>query len=292
MSRLPRVAAAALLLCCTTACGGSDQTPTGTGAGTPGAPTTTAFPTDLTAYVDQSRSERQGRSVFVRLVHDGEGEVTALRADVDSDRFGKATWTGEKSFTNEADLDFELPVGSCGTGSDADVRLTYRIDDGPELVSTTRATDRYGAIALFLDRDCAEQTMGEAADVTVGAHRVVGRGVGSVFEVDVAIAGTGAREDVSFGGFQGSVLFRTVEGTPVYPAVAPVPLVAGAEDDVTLRLAPGRCDPHALAEDKVGTLFGVHVVAPGLPEGAFYYLPISDETRADLRAFFGTSCGF
>ena len=250
-----------------------------------------SFPSELTAFVDQSRVERVGRSVFVRLVHEGEGTVTVTRAEIHSDRFGDVTWTGDKTFMNEADLDFALPLGACGTGSDADVRLTYRLDDGPELVSTTLATDRYGAIGLFLDRDCAEQAMGEAADVTIGAHRIVGEGPGSVFEIPVRFAATGERDDVAFAGFQGTVLFATAPGTPVFPEVRAVPLVGDTVDEVVLRLVPGRCDPHAMAEDKVGTLVFVHVDMPDLPDGSFYYLPISDEARGDLRGFFGTHCG-
>ena len=57
-----------------------------------------------------------------------------------------------------------------------------------------------------------------------------------------------------------------------------------------LRLVPTRCDPHALAEDKVGTLVGVHLAAADLPELASYYLPIGDERRALLRGFFTTHC--
>ncbi|MGA8257826.1 MAG: hypothetical protein WB767_14755 [Nocardioides sp.] len=265
----------------------------GCGSSTPAAwehPSETALPTELIAFVDQSRVERVGRTVFVRLVHDGESSITVTRAEIASERFDEVVWTGNKSFTNEADLEFELPTGACGTGSDADVRLTYRIDDGPELVSTTVATDRYGAIALFLDRDCAAQVMGEAAEVTIGAHRVVGQGRKSVYELTVTFAPTGARDDVTFDGFGGTVLFSTAPGTPVFPESPVTPLVDSTYETV-LRLIPGRCDPHALAEDKVGTLVYVYVSADRLPSGSAYYLPISDDARGDLRSFFGSHCG-
>ena len=261
---------------------------------TPAAPSQTALPDTLTAYVDQSRVARVGRSVFVRLVNEAEATVTVTRAEISSDRFGEVLWTAEpggKEIVNEGDLEFELPAATCGTGSDADVRLTYRVGDGPELVSDTLATDRYGAIALFLDRDCAEQAMGEAAEVVVGEHRVVGEGRELFFELPVTLTATGERSDVSFDGFEGTVLFRTVPPTPLFGEYAGLALEAGVSEDVVLRLAPTRCDPHALAEDKVGTLVGVNVSGPGLPPGAAYYLPISDDARADLRGFFATYCG-
>ncbi len=47
----------------------------------------------------------------------------------------------------------------------------------------------------------------------------------------------------------------------------------------------------ARAEDKVGTLFPVHLTAPGLPADASFHLPISERARGDLRAFFARHCG-
>lgn len=297
MRRLIRgaVATTALLLSLG-ACGSGPQEPPATDPAT-ATPQEVALPEGLVAYLDQSRLDRVGRSVFVRLVHDstvsGAGEmITVTRAEVSSPRFAGVTWTGEKSFANEADLDLQLPVGSCGTGSDAEVTLTYRVDDGPVVVSQTTATDRYGAIALFLDRDCSEQTLAEAAVLSVGQQRVVGVGRSSAYVLPVTLTPTGARDDVAFTGFQDTVLFQVLPGTPIFPETDPVPLADGGPVELRLRLVPSRCDPHALAEDKVGTLIGVHVSAPEVPETASSYLPLTDEARADLRGFFTTYCGF
>ena len=71
-----------------------------------------------------------------------------------------------------------------------------------------------------------------------------------------------------------------------------MPLDAGAPATTqVLSVVPTRCDPHALAEDKVGTLFGVRVRGSGLAEDAGYYLPLTREQRSALFAFFGTHCG-
>ncbi|WP_127481146.1 hypothetical protein [Nocardioides pantholopis] len=265
-----------------TAAGCADE-----GAGT--GPDQTALPDGLTAFVDQSRVQRQGRTVFVRLINDTGQRVTVTQAVVGSPRFPERTWTGEKSFVNEADLEFELPPGRCGRGSDATVRLTYRLDDGPERVSTTTARDRYGAIGLFLARDCAEATLAEAADVEVGEPSVTGRGRGAVFELPVRFVPTGERADVAFAGFEDTVLFRNAPRSPTAGG-EPVP-VTGEPVRVVLRLVPARCDPHALAEDKVGTLVGVRVDAPELPPGSSYYLPLGEPDRSALRGFFAVHCG-
>lgn len=289
MRRRPAALGALLAACALlTACAHENDDDPATRAAT----TTAPFPDTLTAYVDQSRLARVGRDVFVRLVHAGEGTVTVTRAEVTSERFGPVTWTGDETFMNEADLPFEMPDGACGTGSDAEVRLTYRLDDGPEQVSTTTATDRYGAIAFLLERDCARATFAEAADLTLGEPRVVGgTGRASYYELPVTITATGDRDDVAFGGFERTVLFSLREGSAVWPTTPPAPLTAGTTLEPVLRLVPGRCDPHALAEDKVGTLVPVHVEAPGLADNALFHLPLTDDARATLRRFFATYCG-
>lgn len=273
------------------------------GASGPGAPSpgdaasarpvgSAPWPDGLAAYVDQSRLERQGREVFVRLVDSTDHELTALRAEVGSERFATTTWTGEKTFLNEADLPVALPLARCGTGSDATVRLTYRVDGGPPVESTTTAEDRYGAVGLFLDRDCAAQRLADAADLEVGEPRVVGRGRGSVLELDVTLRPTGAAHPATvFRGFEDTVLFRQAEGSASVGSGVRVRLATGPPEQVRLRLVPSRCDPHALAEDKVGTLVGVRVGGPGLPAAASFYLPLPDATRAALRGFFATHCG-
>jgi len=272
-----------LVVCAATACSGPAAGPD---------PEEAPFPSDLTAYLDQSRLQRQDRGVFIRLVQDSEREVTVTRAEVYSPRFDAVMWRGEELIDNEVDLEFDLPRARCGEGSDAEVRLTYRIDAGPEQVSTTTATDRYGAVGLFLDRDCAEESFTEAAALELGDARVVGEGGRSVFEVPITLTPTGARDDVSFGGFEDTVLFRQTRGSASVDTVSPISLRASdAPTEVMLRLVPTRCDPHALAEDKVGTLVGVRVQGPGLPQRASYYLPIGDDRRAALRAFFATYCG-
>ena len=62
--------------------------------------------------------------------------ITVRHADIYSDRFTDAAWDGDETFENEIDLEFELPTGTCGTGSDATVELTYRLAGearGPDL---------------------------------------------------------------------------------------------------------------------------------------------------------------
>lgn len=251
---------------------------------------TTPLPDGIAAHIDQSRMERKGREVFLRVENDTAKPITITAFTLTSPRFKTVEWTGDDEIgpTYEADLEFDFPRGRCGTDIDATVEMTYRIGDGDLQRSTTKAADPYDSAALFADRDCAESTLTKAADIEVGDPQVVGVGRDSVLQVPVELTPTGRTTGVRFRGFASTVLFKQTDASP---ADVDVPL--DAADPVTtqvLTVIPSRCDPHALAEDKVGTLFGVAVEAPGLAADSSFYLPLSKPQRSAFFAFFRTHC--
>ncbi|MET0822558.1 MAG: hypothetical protein ABWY58_16475 [Aeromicrobium sp.] len=261
------------------------------GAGDPD-PVEKPLPEDVVMHIDQSRMERKGREAFVRIDNGTDRTLTVQALRLTSPRLPDVTWKGREvvGATYQGDVEIGLPNCGCGTDVDATVMLTYRLGDGPITVSTGPADDIYGAIGLIADRDCAQTTLTTAADVTVGDPTVDGEGMDSVLRLPVTLAPTGASTDVRFAGFESTVLFRQTADSP---ADVSVPL--DADDPVTkqvLSVVPTRCDPHALAEDKVGTLFGVRVRATGLSDDAEFYLPLTRAQRTALHDFFGTHCGF
>lgn len=251
----------------------------------------TPLPDGVVMHLDQSRMERKGREVFVRVENGTRKDLRIEGFTLTSPRLPTITWAGRETIgpTYETDLEVDLPTGRCGGAVEASVTLRYRLGDGPVTTSTGPADDVYGAIALLADRDCAETTLTTAADVSVGAPQVVGRGRDSVLRLPVTLTPTGRSTGVRFAGFESTVLFRQTADSP-----ADVSVSRDAGTPATtqvLSVVPTRCDPHALAEDKVGTLFGVRVGGTGLPDDAGYYLPLAREQRSALFAFFSTHCG-
>jgi len=185
----------------------------------------------------------------------------------------------------------ELPAGHCGGDPGFELALTYSVDGGAERFSTVPATDLYGAVGRLLDRDCAASVLAEAATLVTGELRVVGgEGPDSVLELPVTLTPTGRRDDVVVRGFEDTVLLAQAHGsasaadgrTRVRLGRGPVTLV--------LRVVPARCDPHVLAEDKVGTLFPIVLEAPEVATDVRPYLPLSDDDRAALRRFVPSYC--
>ncbi|NYI78581.1 hypothetical protein [Nocardioides panzhihuensis] len=256
-------------------------------------PRETAWPDGLTAYVDQTRLQRNTGDAYVRLINDTGTPIEVSRLEVGSDRF-RARWAGSEPVDPEMDFDFDMPSGKCGEGGAAELTITWRSagdDAGEWRTSTGEAEDRYANVDRLLDRDCAERTLTEAAEITVGEPRTEGAGKQSVFVLPVTFAPTGALPDVTFDGWEGTVLFQLDPGTPTWPRSTPVPMT-GEPTTLELRVLPARCDPHALADDKVGSLFRIHVGGPDVPDDASYFLPLTKAQKTALYDFLPLHCGW
>lgn len=252
---------------------------------------TTPLPAGVVMHLDQSRAERKGREVFLRVENTTRRTITVEAFTLTSPRFDGVRWTGSEAIgaSYETDLEFDLPRGRCGSDVGAEVTLTYRIGDEKPRRSTGSADDAYGSAALLADRDCAETTLRRAADLSVGTPEVTGKGRDSVLRLPVTLTPTGAARDVSFTGFGSTPLFRQHDDSPVGVDVPLGPDAPPAE--LVMSVVPARCDPHALAEDKVGALFGVGVDAPGLEADTSFFLPLTKTQRSAFFAYFRTPCG-
>lgn len=251
---------------------------------------TTSLPQGVLLHIDQSRVERKGREVFVRVENDSSRSLSVDRFDLTSPRLADVTWAGDELIepADERDLEFQLPRGRCGTDLAARLVLTYRVDGGELRRSTTGVEDPYGSVALLADRDCAETTLTRAASISVGAPQVTGTGREAALNVPVTLTPTGRSDDVSFGGFGSTVLFQQAAGSLTD---VDVPLRGDAPVELVMSVVPARCDSHALAEDKVGMLFDVFVTSPGLGRNASFYLPLDKAQRSAFFDFFRSACG-
>ncbi|CAM3895397.1 hypothetical protein NOMA109596_15530 [Nocardioides marinus] len=259
----------------------------------PTAPSATAAPADLVASIDQSRIHRVGRTVDVHLEAAATEGVRVTRVEIVSSRVEGAVWTGEEDLDPVAQLTLELPPGGCGGDPGFELALTYTVAGGPAWVSTVPATDLYGAVGRLLDRDCAASVLAEAATLVTGELRVVGgEGPDSVLELPVTLTPTGRRDDVVVRGFEDTVLLAQADGSASAADGRTRVRLGRGRGPVTLvlRVVPARCDPHVLAEDKVGTLFPIVVEAPGIAADVRPYLPLSDADRAALRRFVPRYC--
>lgn len=247
------------------------------------------MPDGIVVEIDQSRFQRSGRILFVSIQNGTSHQIAISEFTLSSPRFKDVRWSGNDTLEagDKTDIDFTMPQGRCGKRLDAKITLTYRRDGADPQKSTTSVDDIYDNALYFADRDCAQVTLEEAAKVEVGTAQVDGTGRDSVLSLPVTMTPTGRRTDVRFAGFGDTVLFRQ---TPASPADVDIAMT-GSPQQLRMQVVPARCDPHALAEDKVGRLFPVKVIADDVPAEGSYFLPLTKAQRIAFFDFFRSHCG-
>ncbi len=249
----------------------------------------TPMPDGVALLSDQTRLHRKDREIFVRVQNKSTKTLHVESFTLTSERISTVTWSGDEDIAagTEADLEYDMPTGRCGTGFTPTVQLTYRIGDSGPRVSTAKANDLYGNISHAMDRDCADSAFHEAAKLEVGDPTIVGKGRESVLNLPVTMTPTGVRDDVRFGGFGSTVLFNQALGSP---ADVDIPLLKDPVE-LVMKVTPARCDGHALADDKVGRLFDVSVLGDDVGKNATFYLPLSKPQRVKFFDFYRSHCG-
>lgn len=237
----------------------------------------------LGAVIDQSRLQRADREAFVRITNRSDRAVIVSGVEVRSTRSSEVTWRGTERVEAgyEADVVVTIPRGRCGPASRYTVVLTYRHDDAAARRSTVDVEDRYGAVTRVLDGDCARSTLEKAARLDVG--RPVHED-GSL-RIPVTLVPRGGASPVRLVGYRSTPLVRPTVHSATDVRIGDEPARAD------LVLEPARCDPHAIAEDKVGRLVPVEITAPGLPDGTTFVLPLDRGSRTAILDYVRSACG-
>lgn len=247
------------------------------------------LPDGVSALVDQGRMQRQDRGAFVRISNRSDRDLVVSDLVLTSSRSRAVVWTGTETVGAGYDTDVvvTLPRGRCGATTRYTVTLTYRVggdgdgDGDGERRSTLPVEDRYGAVTRVLDGDCARATLERAARMDVG--RPVEDG--GALRIPITLTPRDRASAVRLVGYRPTPLVRPTRGSASDVAIGGPPVRAD------LVLEPARCDPHAIAEDKVGRLVPVEVSAPGLPDGTTFVLPLDRQRRTAILDYVRSACG-
>ena len=209
---------------------------------------------DVSVRVVQYRSDIAPHRVQLEVVNDSADDVVVRSAALVG-----AGWSPAPSWTDEddpatvragttVDLPAALATASCGRRGPLGARL--RLADGT--IRTVRAVDLHGTLAALHAGDCFAETAARTATVRFTALVPHGRTAEAVLEVR---AGPDAARGV------------------VVEQVLPTPLLSPPSGDerwdvgrrftadgvLRLPVVPTRCDLHAIAEDKVGSVLPVRL---------------------------------
>ncbi|WP_460773717.1 hypothetical protein [Microbacterium sp. GXF7504] len=272
----PRRAAAvvtALLAACL--CTGCDESPPAT------------LPHGLDATLVQLRSDVADRRAQVRIRNDGDRTVTVGEVTVTDPRFEPAA-TRVVERTTElppgAAVDIRVALGEAlcdapATGA-ATVTLALRTEGGSE-TATAPVPELFPFLEALHTAECLRARVDAVADIGIQGFEPSPAGEAATLRIRAAERDADAAELVIIG-VRDTNLLTVDDALP--------PSVVEGEQTLAVPLVPARCDPHAVQEDKRGTVFRVDVELDGTP-GSFD-LAASPDTRARMLNWVADWCGY
>lgn len=263
-------------------------TPTGDSA----RPTDPAALDGITASVGQGRVDVSSGRIFVLVANGRDEPVTVESVAVRTDGFEPGIGKSKPT---------RFPAGR-----EIAIRLepTEAVCEAPvapitvELDVTTKAgtahgvleaDDPYGALQRLQDQACLAESVAAVAAVELPDHlRSTGAGADRRAVIDVRVRPVGGDGGFRLSGVRGTTLINAEGGfnweLDVDVAATDAPSV------IELPVRPGRCDAHAVAEDKIGTILPFEVATSDGREGQLG-LAANDTLRAELYAYYSERCG-
>ncbi|MFC0681083.1 hypothetical protein ACFFGH_24915 [Lysobacter korlensis] len=267
---------------------------TGCVAAAPAQPSASTSEPRVSVALVQNRSDAPVRRLQLRVTNESAEELRIRTATLESTALAApAVW--EKGTTVPAgatrDLPVQFPGASCADGEPQTVvRMEVETAAGPATVEVPPA-DPNERMPLLTETDCFAQDVAAAGRVSLAGLRVGDPSEPAKLEVRVESAG--GDTDLRVDSMESTVLFNPLDasGAPSASGEVGLELRGGdAEATALVPIVPNRCDPHALAEDKVGTLFVFAAEVEGGRSGELR-LQASPELRADLYEYFTRACG-
>ncbi len=263
-----------------------------TAVGSPVPPTTRAAAAEeLVIEFRQNRDQYASDAAIVRVGNGGDHDITIVGLELAGSAFTAPT-VRDRSSTIRAgqttDLAVELPPVDCDArDEDVQVDLQLRLDDGAVLTASG-LSDPTNALQRIRTSTCTVSAVQRIAEVAATPGiRLEGAGATTVAVLTITAVPTDAPGRLELVALRSTVLLRPAPtddgGDPPqdWPLSLTVDAASGPQS-IELRVVPTRCDPHALAEDKVGTLFPLVVRIDDGPE-AVMTLPLDADTAEALK---------
>lgn len=268
------------------------------------APSTPTLPDGVSVAIVQLRGDVALRQAQVQVMNGSDEAVVVAGVAVEDPRFdGPATRVVDRVSTIPAggrvDIKVQLPPVACPEGddppADAAPEVVLEIGGGAGGADSTMsvrtvADDALGFIAPLHERECRAQALSDAATLAFTDFAPSPAGEPAALELTVTPSGAGRATIVAV---QATNLLdfgpASVDGA--FPLDIVVDEGAGTEPLViALPIVPFRCDPHAVQEDKRGTIFDVRLDLDGEPGEIELF--VGDELRGRILTWVAEWCDF
>jgi len=252
------------------------------------------LPDGVTADVLQRRTDIADGMLAISVTNGSDAPFTLTAASYSAPRFAEPmTWDdGERTLAPGRTLDLRIrpAVLSCDTADGpGTVTIDFTTADGRAGSADLEPGDPFDLFPRFTDEGCATEAVATIADVDL--DRIEGDGLpGHPAEVVITVVPTGASGSFTLDEIRGTPLIRmwdAGESAEILPLGA---RVSGGDSpsEVRVPIVPVRCDPHALADDKVGSNLPLEVSVNGT---TIRIVPVvADEFRGAIHAFVSAYC--
>jgi hypothetical protein len=258
------------------------------GAPPPPSSSTTA----LSAVVDQFRDDYASGTIVLQLDDRTAGPITVVRAELADSRFEPGTvWSGSIDLSPDQPISLPAVISQprCAATPAGGPSVAATLADGR--VMTVSATDPHAVLPRLITEKCFAQSVARLADLRLSDDLSPGASPQSaVLELIVAPPAQPIASPADSGLTLASVGGTTLlDQDPSQPWPRNLQLVPG-EPAIRIAVRPARCDPHAVAEDKVGTLIPLTLDAGG--QTGVVKVAASDRLKASIYAFVARACGW
>ena len=260
-------------------------------------PATTApddGPAGVSASVVQDRTQIATGTMSVEVHNDGSDPFVVTSMDYADPRLaGAVTWSGTLTVPSgsKRDVSFSVPSPVCDAGDSGQtghVRLSFKAD-AEQATADYPVEDPYGFVASHLATACFSATLAQHASVTLTDVTTAGAGGTEIAVMHVQVTVTGD-DAVRIESAESTTLLQPEVGGWMWPIDTTVQ--PGTSRTIDLRTIPARCDPHAIAEDKVGTRFDTSVTILSDPAvTGMITLAADDAAKSALFDYVTRLCG-
>jgi hypothetical protein len=256
------------------------------------APAAPALPSEVTVMVYQPRTDITLGRVAIQVRNGSDAPLEVVGARLHSPDFVADTVWPNDSATVPAGLALDLRAPLPEVHCDAETRATAKIEfviDDQRGVAELPVEDPFDLLPRLHREACLADEIAAIATLTP-REVILPDGVAPAILV-IDVEPTGAPGVVTLDQVGGTTLLKpTADGQARDFVDLGIAIDADGPSEVRIAFVPNRCDPHALLEDKVGTIIPLYVTT-STATAQRWLMPVADAQRADFYAFFAAYCG-
>lgn len=253
-------------------------------------------PEGLSISVYQPRPDIPKNRIAIEVHNDGDEPVTITEATLSTAFFGDFVWGPDRQATVPAgyavDLRVDIPDAVCTPGLEAANTVYFGWKAGDRSgISALEPDDSFHMLDRVHDEACLAVNAETVATLTAVSLTAPAKEPAPA-ELLISVEPTGQPGTLTIDTITSTTLLMPAGSDGIGEQQLPLGIAVSADGppDIRVPIVPNRCDPHALAEDKIGTRMPLYVTLPDGTSGRLV-LAASDELRAQMYQFFSDYCG-